>query len=489
MIPFENTYQLLPERFYQRIAPTPVAGPRLVKVNRPLAEELGIDAQWLASPEGLAMLAGNSTPSGAVPIALAYAGHQFGGFSPQLGDGRAILLGEVVDASGNRRDVQLKGSGPTAFSRRGDGRAALGPVLREYVISETMSRLGIPTTRALAAVLSGEYVLREGPLPGAVLARVAASHIRVGTFQYFAVRGDTEALRLLADHVIVRHYPDCGEASAPYRALLAAVVGRQARLVAQWLGVGFVHGVMNTDNMTVSGETIDYGPCAFLDEYHPEKVFSSIDQMGRYAFGNQPSIAQWNLARLAETLLPLLSDDEDEAVKLATAEVEGFGPVFLEAYQNVMAGKIGLATRRSHDLALVGELLSLMAVGKADFTLTFRALAHAAADIEREVDVVEQFAPPADPRPWLDLWRRRLAEEGGDMREQSAAMLRANPLYIPRNHLVEEMIAVAVEQDDFAPFETLLDVLSEPFRDQPGRERYAMPPQPHEIVTQTFCGT
>ena len=330
-LPFDNSYARLPERFYARRTPTPVAAPRLIRLNRALAEELGLDPDWLSGPEGLAALAGNGVPEGADPIAAAYAGHQFGQFVPQLGDGRAILLGEVVDRAGRRRDIQLKGAGPTPFSRRGDGRAALGPVLREYLVSEAMAALGIPTTRALAAVATGEPVARETLLPGAVLTRVAASHIRVGTFQFFAARGDVEGLRALADHVVARHYPEASDAANPYRALLEAVVARQAELVARWLLVGFVHGVMNTDNMSVAGETIDYGPCAFLDAYDPRTVYSSIDRTGRYAYGEQPRIALWNLTRLAETLLPLLAADETAAVSAAEAARAGYAPVFAPA--------------------------------------------------------------------------------------------------------------------------------------------------------------
>src|ERR1700686_65979 len=322
--PFENTYAALPANFFARVVPTPVASPRLIKLNRPLAIHLGLDPDRLASPEGTEILAGKRIPEGADPIAMAYAGHQFGHFVPQLGDGRAILLGEVIDADGVRRDIQLKGSGPTPFSRRGDGRAALGPVLREYIVSEAMAVLGIPTTRSLAAVVTGESVMRETLLPGAVLTRVAASHIRVGTFQYFAARGDTEGVRRLADHVIARHYPQAATADRPYHALLEGVTARQAQLIARWLLVGFIHGVMNTDNSSISGETIDYGPCAFMDQYDPATVFSSIDELGRYAYANQPRIGLWNLTRLAECLLPLLSDDQDKAIAGAQAALRGF---------------------------------------------------------------------------------------------------------------------------------------------------------------------
>src|SRR5437868_13137628 len=330
--PFENTYARLPDRFYARVAPTPVRAPRLIRVNTELALDLGLDPDWLAGHEGLEVLAGRAVPEAAEPIAMAYTGHQFCHFVPQLGDGRAILLGEVIDQQGVRRDVQLKGSGRTPFSRGGDGRAALGPVLREYVVSEAMAALGIPTTRSLAAVVTGETVARETPLPGAVLTRVATSHVRIGTFQFFAARGDLEGLRLLADHVISRHYPEAAQDDRPYRSLLELVTLRQAELIARWLLVGFIHGVMNTDSMSVAGETIDYGPCAFMEEYHPEKVFSSIDCRGRYAYANQPRIAGWNLTRLAETLLPLLADDETQAIAEAEAVLDGFGDLFQAAY-------------------------------------------------------------------------------------------------------------------------------------------------------------
>src|SRR5258707_221043 len=342
--PFQNTYAALPANFFARVAPTPVVSPRLIKLNRPLAIHLGLDPDLLSSPEGTEILAGKRVPDGADPIAMAYAGHQFGHFVPQLGDGRAILLGEVIDADGVRRDIQLKGSGPTPFSRRGDGRAALGPVLREYIVSEAMAALGIPTTRSLAAVITGENVIRETLLPGAVLTRVAASHIRVGTFQFFAARGDTDGVRQLADHAINRHYPDAAKAERPYHALLAGVMARQADLVARWLLVGFIHGVMNTDNSSISGETIDYGPCAFMDDYDPAQVFSSIDEQGRYAYANQPRIALWNLTRLAECLLPLFSDDTDKAIEQAQLTLGEFAEKFTAAYQAGLRAKLGLFT-------------------------------------------------------------------------------------------------------------------------------------------------
>jgi len=358
-LPFENTYARLPDRFYARVAPTPVRAPRLVRLNTELAVDLGLDPEWLAGHQRLEVLAGQRVPDAAEPIALAYAGHQFGHFVPQLGDGRAVLLGEIVDRHGVRRDVQLKGSGRTPFSRRGDGRAALGPVLREYVVSEAMNVLGIPTTRSLAAVMTGETVARETELPGAVLTRIATSHIRVGTFQFFAARRDLEGLRLLADHVIARHYPEAARADHCYLSLLELVTLRQADLIARWLLVGFIHGVMNTDNMSIAGETIDYGPCAFMDEYDPGKVFSSIDRQGRYAYGNQPQIATWNLARLAETLLPLIDEDQQKAVQQVENALEGFSSRFEANYADGMRKKLGLSTVEGGDIGLAGEFLSL----------------------------------------------------------------------------------------------------------------------------------
>jgi len=486
---FDNSFARLPERFYARHAPTPVASPQLIRLNEPLARALGLDPAFLSSPEGVAILAGNRIAQGTEPLAAAYAGHQFGHFVPQLGDGRAILLGEVVDRSGRRRDIQLKGSGPTPFSRRGDGRAALGPVLREYLVSEAMAALGVPTTRALAAVTTGEEIFRETPLPGAVLTRVAASHIRVGTFQFFAARGDTDAVRALADYVIERHYPEAAGAPNPYRALLEGVVARQASLVVQWIAIGFIHGVMNTDNMSIAGETIDYGPCAFMDAYHPATVFSSIDENGRYAYGNQPSIAQWNLARLAETLLPLLADNEEGAIAEATAALGTFAPLFNAAYAASFRRKLGLLEERPDDLALIRDLLERMAANRADFTLTFRLLSDAAADPAMDGAVRAQFAEPEFFDEWAVRWRTRMADEGGSSETRRTLMRASNPAFIPRNHLVEDMIAAAVTRQDFGPFERMLTVLMTPYDDQPGAERYATPPKPDEIVHQTFCGT
>jgi uncharacterized protein YdiU (UPF0061 family) len=487
--PFQNTYSALPANFFARVAPTPVTSPRLIKLNRPLAIHLGLDPDLLSSPEGAEILAGKRLPDGADPIAMAYAGHQFGHFVPQLGDGRAILLGEVIDADGVRRDIQLKGSGPTPFSRRGDGRAALGPVLREYVVSEAMAALGIPTTRSLAAVVTGEVVMRETALPGAVLTRVASSHIRVGTFQFFASRGDTDGVRRLADHVIARHYPQAAAAERPYAALLAGVIGRQAELVARWLLVGFIHGVMNTDNSSISGETIDYGPCAFMDHYDPAAVFSSIDEQGRYAYANQPRIALWNLTRLAECLLPLFSDDQDKAIAEAQDLLGAFAEKFSAAYQAGLRQKIGLFTARDGDEALVQDLLDAMAKNQADFTLTFRRLADAALDGANDGAVGQLFADPAAFGDWATRWRQRTASETQSADERRNAMRLVNPAFIPRNHRIEAIIEAAVNRDDYAPFEELLTVLAKPFDDQPAFAAYAEPPQPEQRVLQTFCGT
>jgi uncharacterized protein YdiU (UPF0061 family) len=487
--PFENTYAALPATFFARVAPTPVSAPKLIKLNRLLALHLRLDPDRLAAPEGVEILAGKRLPDGAEPIAMAYAGHQFGHFVPQLGDGRAILLGEVIDADGVRRDIQLKGSGPTPFSRRGDGRAALGPVLREYVVSEAMAALGIPTTRSLAAVMTGESVLRETALPGAVLTRVASSHIRVGTFQYFAARGDTDGVRQLADHVIARHYPEAANADRPYYALLEGVIARQADLVARWLLVGFIHGVMNTDNTSISGETIDYGPCAFMDHYDPATVFSSIDELGRYAYANQPRIALWNLTRLAECLLPLFSDDQEKAVSEAQSALAEFAEAFNTAYQAGLRSKLGLLTNRDGDQALVQDLLDAMAKNQADFTLTFRRLSDAALGPDHDDGVRQLFADPAAYDEWAARWRQRTDAEPQDGATRRTAMRVVNPAFIPRNHRVEAVIEAAVNRDDFAPFEELLTVLSKPYEDQPAFSDYAEPPQAHQRVLQTFCGT
>lgn len=489
---FDNTYVRLPERFYARIDPTPVAAPRLVKLNVELARDLGLDPEALASAEGVAVLAGNRVAEGSEPLAMAYAGHQYGHFVPQLGDGRANLLGEVVGRDGVRYDLQLKGAGPTPFSRRGDGRAALGPVLREYLVSEAMAAMGVPTTRALAAVITGERVMRETEVPGAVLTRVAASHLRVGTFEYFAARGDGDGVRVLADYAMARHYPDAAGAGRRYRALLDGVIGRQARLVARWMLLGFVHGVMNTDNTSVSGETIDYGPCAFMEAYDPRTVFSSIDRHGRYAYGDQPGIMLWNLTRLAEALLPVLEQEEggaEAAVDSAKEALGAFAPQYEAAYLAGMRGKLGLRTERAGDLGLVEDLLKRMAAGKADFTLTFRRLCDAARGPEGDAGVRAMFADAGAYDSWADRWRERLAQEAVSGEECAAAMRLVNPAFIPRNHLVEATLSAAMEREDFGPFGALLEVVSRPYDDRPGLERYAEPASPEERVQWTFCGT
>ena len=503
MLAFDNSYARLPDRFYARVAPTKVGDPRVVRINRPLAELLGISPDQLASGNGAALLVGNDIPSGAEPLALAYAGHQFGGFVPQLGDGRAILLGEVVGKDGQRRDIQLKGSGPTPFSRAGDGRAALGPVLREYLVSEAMAALGIPTTRALAVATTGEPVMREEVLPGAVLTRVAASHIRVGTFEFFAARDDRDALVALTAHALARHYPHAAGTGNDALALLECVIAAHADLVARWLGVGFVHGVMNTDNTAISGETLDYGPCAFLDDYDPSKKFSSIDHGGRYAFANQPRIAHWNMARLAETLLGLIADNQEEAVRLATLRLSRFPAAFEAAYLRVLRAKLGLTpiaiadnadtaeTSDAADRALVDDLLRRLADNHVDFTLFFRRLCACAAgaDAAADVAIAALFADPTAFAPWAELWRRRLAIESITPEARASAMKRANPAFIPRNHRVEEAIAAAVRRRDFAPFDLLADVLATPYDDHPEAAYLADPPGPEARVYKTFCGT
>jgi uncharacterized protein YdiU (UPF0061 family) len=467
---FDNSYARLPEHFYARQNPVPVTSPSLVAINEQLARELGIDPADITAE----VIAGNTVPEGAEPLAQLYAGHQFGNWAGQLGDGRAILLGEVLDTHGQRRDIQLKGAGRTPYSRGGDGRAWLGPVLREYVVSEAMHALGLPTTRALAAVTTGEQVIRERPLPGAILARVAASHIRVGTFQAFVARNDLAALKTLTDHALARHYPEAEGALG----LLGSVVAAQARLVAGWLSIGFIHGVMNTDNMAISGETIDYGPCAFMDEYHGATVFSSIDRMGRYAYQNQPDIAVWNLAQLASALVPLIDPDEDRAVEIATEALNGFGPVFRTEWLRRFRAKIGLEREEDGDEALIVGLLQRMSSSRADFTNTFRALASSgyAGHLVDDAGAWDSWAPG---------WKARLEREPGDT---ARTMRRANPAVIPRNHRVEEMIDAAVA-GDFAPFHNLMNVLAAPYDDGPDTPDYARPPRPEERVQQTFCGT
>ncbi len=484
-----SSYAELPERFFTRVDPTPVEKPRLIAFNHALGHELGLEVGGLEAPQLAAIFSGNVLAPGSQPLAMAYAGHQFGHFVPQLGDGRAILLGEGGVSLSARRDIQLKGAGRTPYSRGGDGRAALGPVLREYLVSEAMCALGIPATRALAAVATGESVNREKALPGAILTRVAASHVRVGTFQYFAARGDDDACRKLADYVIDRHYPEANREEHAYLAMLRAVTEAQASLVARWMNVGFIHGVMNTDNMAVSGETIDFGPCAFMDDYDSAMVFSSIDRQGRYAFANQPHAAAWNLARLAETLLPLIDPRPERAAELATEVISTFAPRFSEHWLSGLRRKLGLETREESDAALVEDLLAMMQRGHADFTATFRTLCDAAASSDQDSKMHALFTDPQPYDEWAARWRKRLEREPREAQLRAQSMQSANPAFIPRNHRIEAAIVAAVEADDFGPFEKLSGVLSQPYTNRDAVAEYANPPRPAERVRQTFCGT
>jgi uncharacterized protein YdiU (UPF0061 family) len=496
---FDNSYARDLPGFYVPWKPAAVAAPRLLYLNEALAEELGLEAAALQGEDGAALFAGNTLPDGAEPLAQAYAGHQFGGFSPQLGDGRALLLGEVVDRLGRRRDLAFKGSGRTPFSRGGDGKAAIGPMLREVLVGEGMHALGIPTTRALAVAATGEPVYRERVLPGAVLTRVALSHLRVGTFQFFAARGDTDKLRQLADYAIARHDPDLAGTPERYLTLLRRVAQRQAALVARWMNVGFIHGVMNTDNMTISGETIDYGPCAFMEAYDPQAVFSSIDHQGRYAYSNQPLIARWNLARLGETLLPLISQDDTEpalsrAVAQATTVIDEFPALYAAALLQGRRAKLGLqhAGDDAADTALAEDFLTLMHAQGVDFTLAWRRLADAAEGQDAPLRALFGEAPALEG--WLARWRERCATEDGHEAQagmQRARRLRgANPIVIPRNHLVEEALAAASDHDDLGPLHRLLEALRDPFEETPAHARYAEP-APREVTAcyRTFCGT
>jgi uncharacterized protein YdiU (UPF0061 family) len=492
-IAFDNTYARELPGTYVAWKPAVAPAPELLYLNRALADELGLDAAALAGADGAALFAGNALPEGAEPVAQAYAGHQFGGFSPQLGDGRALLLGEVIDRHGQRRDIALKGSGRTPFSRGGDGKAAVGPMLREVLIGEAMHALGIPSTRALAVVATGEPVMREGALPGAVLTRVAASHLRVGTFQYFAARGEVDKLRQLADYAIVRHDPElAGRPDGPL-ALLRAVAERQARLIAQWMNVGFIHGVMNTDNMTISGETIDYGPCAFMEAYDPATVFSSIDHGGRYAYGNQPLIARWNLARLAEALLPLMASADDEAavqqaVAQVTTVIDDFPALYAQALLHGQRAKLGLQQAADGDAALADDWLALLQQHGVDFTLAWRRLADAAAGDANPLRAL--FAEASAVNPWLQRWQARCAIEGGDAAQRAARMRQVSPWIIPRNHRVEEALAAASGQGDLQPFKALLAALQRPYDEDSALARYAQP-APAEVTAgyRTFCGT
>ncbi len=473
---FDNTFVRELDGLFVPWQAAQASAPELLALDTDLAAELGASEAELRSPDGIAMLVGNIAPDGAEPVAMAYAGHQFGGYSPQLGDGRALLLGEIIDTSGRRRDLHLKGSGRTPFARGGDGKAAVGPMLREYVVSAAMSALGVPTTRSLAVVATGDDVARETMLPGAVLVRVAASHLRVGTFQFAAAQADPALVRRLADYAIGRHYPDAVDEVNPYLALFDRVFDAQASLVAQWMALGFIHGVMNTDNVTISGETIDYGPCAFMDAFDPATVYSSIDHGGRYAYGNQPMITQWNLARFAETLLGLFDDDLNTAVEIATARLQQFPDRYHGYWSAAMRAKLGLGDERPGDDELVTDLLDLMAAERADYSAFFRALASGGLE---------------DPTfaGWIGRWSARLGEVGDDRASVAAAMDRVNPLYIPRSHLVEEALTAATA-GDLGPFDRLVDVLSQPFDERPGLERYAVGADSDFAAGyQTFCGT
>ena len=484
---FQHTYSALPARFYARVAPTPVTDPRLLVLNRPLAEELGLEPNAL-EPQAAAWFSGNQLPEGADPIAMAYAGHQFGVFVPSLGDGRAILLGELRGRDGVLRDLQLKGAGRTPFSRGGDGRAVVGPMLREYLVSEAMHALGVPTTRSLAVVTTGEQVFRERPLPGAVLTRVAASHVRVGTFQYFTARGDQDAVRELLQYVIARHYPAAREAEVPALAVLKEVAQRQLALITHWMLLGFIHGVMNTDNMAISGETIDYGPCAFMDDYDPKRVFSSIDQGGRYAYANQPAIAQWNLAQFAETLLFLIDPVPDKAVGLATEVLEPYVEEFNTRFLAGMRRKLGLSQAAPGDAELIRRLLVAMHHAEADFTLTFRSLSKAAESPGEPARWRTLFVASPELDGWLRDWQERLAGDPQSTSDRVESMRAVSPAFIPRNHRVQAALDAA-ESGDYALFRTLHAILQRPYDDQPELAAYTLPPQPSERVLQTFCGT
>ena len=459
---FDNSYARTFKDFFVSCKAEPAEAPKLLQLNHSLAKELGLDPAALDSETGAAIFSGNVVPEGAEPLAQAYAGHQFGGYAPQLGDGRALLLGEVIDTRQRRRDIQLKGSGRTPFSRGGDGKLSLGPALREYLMGEGMHALGVPTTRALAAVATGEAVYREIPLPGAVLTRVAASHLRIGTFQFFASRGGVEKSRELADYAIARHYPDIADADNPYLEFFKAVADAQASLVARWMNIGFIHGVMNTDNMTISGETIDYGPCAFMDTYAPGTFFSSIDRNGRYAYANQPVILSWNLTRFAETLVPHVDTVKDRAIEILTEQIEQVQPLYEKYWLAGMRSKIGLTTEDPNDLDLVNDLLWVMKDGKADFTLVFRRLSQT---LRGDLDAVQNlFDQSGAFEVWARRWRKRLEQEGAVGETTAQAMDRVNPIYIPRNNKVEEALAAAVSHDDMQPFTKLLEVLSRSLR-------------------------
>ena len=491
---FKNRYLALGEGFYEKCKPTPVTQPGLIIFNNELATELGVDASEVDEAVLAGIFSGNVIHESCEPLAMAYAGHQFGGFNPQLGDGRAIYLGEIDLADGSSLDIQIKGSGPTRYSRNGDGRAALGPVLREYLLSESMHKMGVPTTRALAAVTTGEEVPREQLSPGGVITRVASSFIRVGSFEYFARQGDDLSVKKLADYVIERNYPEVTEAQNPYLALFEAISLRQAKLIAKWMQLGFIHGVMNTDNMSVAGETIDYGPCAFMDFYNHKQVYSSIDRQGRYAYDNQPNIGVWNLSRLAECLLPLFSDEPEDAVKLAQNILQKYINSYANEWLSGFRAKCGLTAAKGiepeDDKALFELLLDTMAESRADFTLTFYYLSQIGAESsDKDTDFRRLFAKTEAIDTWLSKWRERLSVENLSNKARQASMQLVNPVYIPRNHQVEAVIRAAEDRNDFAPFHALHNVLQNPFKYQDEKDQYMLPPEAQEVVQQTFCGT
>ncbi len=488
---FDTSYAQLPERFFAMMEPVTAKEPKLVFLNEALGTELGLDIDALDKEYAARVFTGAEAQSEGGLLAMTYSGHQFGQFNPQMGDGRAALLGEVIDIKGQRQDIQLKGAGRTAFSKGGDGKAALGPVMREYIISEAMHALGVPTTRSLAVATTGEYVYRDAVLPGAVLTRIASSHLRIGTFQFFAARGDIEGLKILADYAIDRHYPDTKTSPNQYLGLLEKVISAQASLISKWLSIGFIHGVMNTDNMTISGETIDYGPCAFMDQYDHNKVFSSIDRQGRYAFGAQPAIGQWNLSRLAETLLPLMDDDEDKALEMAKTALDQYGPIFMASWTQEMAPKFGMVPNKEPetDREIIRQFLSLLQKHNVDFTNSFQSLTIALMNEEGLKKVKAIFQEDGSFDIWFEQWKARIGSSEQEISVACKIMTRANPIYIPRNHLVEEAIDVATSKGDFSFMEKLLKAIGTPFEKKAGFNRYELPPKPEEEVHQTFCGT
>tara|TARA_Y100000768_G_scaffold113611_1_gene83776 strand:+ start:22595 stop:24040 length:1446 start_codon:yes stop_codon:yes gene_type:complete len=477
-----NSYIGLPEEFFQSINPEPVKAPTMLAFNNSLAEQLNIN---LSEEDKVNFFSGNKIPPNSIPIALNYAGHQFGSFVHQLGDGRAVLLGEIRDKK-NTIDIQLKGSGPTMYSRQGDGRSALGPVLREYILSEAMHHLNIPTTRALAAISSGEFVARDEFEPGGVLTRVAKSHLRVGTFEYFASRQQYEDLKILADFAIQRHYPDIRETSNHYLELLKKVADNQSALVSKWMGVGFIHGVMNTDNFTVSGETIDYGPCAFLDEYHPGKVFSSIDQHGRYAFGNQPSIAAWNLASLAGCLIAFIDKDSDKANEMATEVLDNFSIETNQRILNLMCNKIGLDGESKVNQDILKKLLKIMMKNESDYTITFRSFSKLLNN--KPKTFLNEFKKDDDIHAWLESWKNAIHDENKDIHQLALELDKLNPIYIPRNHQVQQIIEQAYE-GDFSKFSEMLNIIKRPFDANEKYSEYEKGPLEEQKVKKTFCGT